>query len=754
LLVVLRDFVFGGMLTFQHPDLTAFFLPNHCFLGRSLSSGQIPAWNPYAMGGVPFAADPLSGWASLPAMLLYSLFPCVVAVGLFVVFQPMLAGLGVYWFLRGERASRPAATVGGLVLSLGIAASITVVAMHYAGMLAWSAVLLATASRCLQARTWPARLGWIALVAAAWGQLTATFLSAGALVGTGALAAYAIYRLPTEIRAGRLGRAQAAVLVALLLAALPAVNLAYLLPRLAYAPETSLGLGYDGLRDLLRELTGRTGEVVGRTTGPGWPLRLTNSPGAYFGAIPLLLSFGAFWVRRYRLLATSLAAYGAVFYLLGVRTVAEGIEPIIRSWPLADFYLHQPERLRYGMILAVALLAGLGIEAWRLAPSRRARAAMVVPGILVWGFLPLLAGSDPELMVLFAAGAAAGAAALVVARRRPSFLLLVPAVLAVELSVGALTGQARGPTKSPLERHDDLTPLVGLGRPRIDAAAFVRPTPTDRMIRREGPGRLLKLSGLTRGRRGPFRGTRPRPVLSGIEEPIGYNSVQLLRYWSFVRTVNDQIPPYNKGLFFDPPPSVFDLFQVRWVVAARNHPPERDWKPVAGRRQITYEVTDHPPRASVVTSFEVVSSSDEARRIVTSPGFDTSREAVLEHDPGIAPTRGPTEGDKATYEALGTQAARVDVESPTSALLVVRNAYAKNWRARVDGRDAPVLPADYLIQAVPIPAGRHTVVLRYVDPWIGYGLAGSALSLTALLGAAVLARLLPRGTGATPHRTS
>src|SRR5207253_469753 len=57
-LIVLRAFAFRGMLTAQHPDLLSTFLPSWCFLGRSLASGHIPAWNPHVMGGVPFAGDP------------------------------------------------------------------------------------------------------------------------------------------------------------------------------------------------------------------------------------------------------------------------------------------------------------------------------------------------------------------------------------------------------------------------------------------------------------------------------------------------------------------------------------------------------------------------------------------------------------------------------------------------------------------------------------------------------------------------
>jgi hypothetical protein len=742
-LIVLRDFAFGGMITFQHPDLTAWFLPNHCLLGDALSSGHIPAWNPYAMGGVPFAADPLSGWMWFPPMALYTLFPCDVAVRYFVVLQPVLAGLGIYWFLRGERVSRPAAVAGGLALSLAIAASKTLVGFHFSGILAWSAVLLASASRCLQARSWPARLTWIAVTALVWGQLAATFLSAGAIVGTGALAAYTVYRLRTERREGRLTPRTIVAIVALLAASVVAVNLAYLLPRLAYTPQASLGLGYDGMRELALDLTGIAGsKEVGWSTGSTWPLRLSSSPGAYMGAVTLLLCFGSFWIKRYRPLAICLTAYGGICYILGMRVVVEALAPTIRSWPLTDFYLHRPERLRYGTILVLAVLAGLGVEAWRRAPSDRTRMAMLGPGVLVWCVLPLVVGTDLRYMALLGIGALVGGGALLLSRMRPALFALIPIVLAVELAAGALVGQASGRVVNPLERSDDFLPLIPLQKPTVDAAAYVRSHATERAMRTVESGRLLKLgmSGVSKHIR-----SRPRHILARIEEVQGYNSVQLLRYWSYVRTVNPRPPAYTRGVFTQPSPSLFDLLQIGWVSARNRNEPAPNLQPVSSTKgTVTYQVEDVAPRASIVTSFRVVGSPDEAREIVASPSFDPSREAILERDPGIDPEEGDRGPAFADYSPTGLGAASVIVDSPADALLIVRNAYSENWRAHVDDRPAPLLAADYLIQAIPIPAGRHVVDLEYVDPWIGYGLAGSALALVALLGSALLVRRTQR----------
>src|SRR5919197_955737 len=79
-LVVMRGYL-AGRISSQHPDILAFWLPVYCHMGRSLAAGHIPAWNPAVMGGVPFAADPQSGWMYLPVMALFSALPCGMAVG-------------------------------------------------------------------------------------------------------------------------------------------------------------------------------------------------------------------------------------------------------------------------------------------------------------------------------------------------------------------------------------------------------------------------------------------------------------------------------------------------------------------------------------------------------------------------------------------------------------------------------------------------------------------------------------------------
>jgi uncharacterized membrane protein YfhO len=124
---------------------------------------------------------------------------------------------------------------------------------------------------------------------------------------------------------------------------------------------------------------------------------------------------------------------------------------------------------------------------------------------------------------------------------------------------------------------------------------------------------------------------------------------------------------------------------------------------------------------------------------------------VLERDPGLgSPPASSGDGrpaGSASFTWLGTSGARVEVRADRPAVVVVRNAWDPNWRATVDGRPEPVLAADGVVQGIAVPAGRHTIELRYHDPTIGWGMLAAALGLVVLLGGAVLLRRRARRAG-------
>ncbi|MGZ8615382.1 MAG: hypothetical protein ACXWX4_11985, partial [Actinomycetota bacterium] len=145
-LFALRGFVFADRLSDAHPDILTFWLPRFSFLGRSIAAGHVPLWNPFEMAGYRYAADPQGGWLYLLPMGLFSWLSPAVAMRAFIVANPLIAGLGLFAFLRIERFSLLAATAGGLSLAMLMSSSEIAISMPFAGSMAWSSVALVGAA--------------------------------------------------------------------------------------------------------------------------------------------------------------------------------------------------------------------------------------------------------------------------------------------------------------------------------------------------------------------------------------------------------------------------------------------------------------------------------------------------------------------------------------------------------------------------------------------------------------------------------
>jgi hypothetical protein len=754
--LVLHRLAFAGVLPIESTDPLPLWLPTWCFLGKSLSSGHIPAWNPYVMGGLPFAADPQSGWMYFPAMLLFTLLPCQFALRWFIVLQPVLAGLGVYWFLRCERMSRPGATAGGLVLALGIAGSGLALRLPLSATLAWTSLLLAAASRMLRADTWPRRITWILLAAVAWGQLAAAFATDGLAIGTLALVLFLALRTVRDVDARASIRRDLASF-GLLVPALLLVNLAYFLPRIAYLPRVSLSLGYRRLNELSAQLLGGAPisfKAFGRTGGvsPVLPLRLSAAPGIYLGALGLSLAFVGWRARRLRSLAVVFSLYGMLSYILAIHPFVERVAPLIGSSRIGSFYLHDPFRYFAGVILAIAVLAGIGVDGWLEPRGRVPRAVFLLPGIAVWIGLPLLLGLHRTQILIPVTGLILGSLALAGSAVRPALAAAIPLVIAGELTFSGLGGQQQhllGTVNRPQVAH--LTALLPTGRTTILLGEYVRAGPIASYLEdHRGDGRYLIVDPADWNPRGyhihltaAYWGlmATQRSIFFGLEEAQGYNSEQLRRYWTFDRASEPKRMLWNAAGFTEAMPVVTDLLNVGFVIQPATDPPA-----ISGSARVAsegtwvlYTVRPPPPRATFVPSWSVVGSESLALDRTLALTFDPGREVILERDPGFSAGSGNATSVPASFRWEGNQAATVTVDAPGAGIVVIRNAFERDWHATVDGHSVPLLAADYLDQGVAVPPGRHTIRLSYDDGTIGFGLAGSALSILALIG---LARFL------------
>jgi hypothetical protein len=137
------------------------------------------------------------------------------------------------------------------------------------------------------------------------------------------------------------------------------------------------------------------------------------------------------------------------------------------------------------------------------------------------------------------------------------------------------------------------------------------------------------------------------------------------------------------------------------------------------------------PRATVVGRYHVIAPAKAIFDSVSAGTSDAAEVTFLAEDPRL--TLGPVAGARAEVTSYRLNDLTVEVETPGPALVRVADLWFPGWVATVDGRPASVLRADYLLRAVPVPAGRHRVELRFESPAMRKGLTVSLASLAAVL---------------------
>ncbi len=150
------------------------------------------------------------------------------------------------------------------------------------------------------------------------------------------------------------------------------------------------------------------------------------------------------------------------------------------------------------------------------------------------------------------------------------------------------------------------------------------------------------------------------------------------------------------------------------------------------------------PRARIVAKALAARDGREAARLLRSSGFDPRGSAIVESPPLPLAGRG---GTVASLER-STDRVAFRTTSDGAALLVLADTWDEGWEAEVDGRETPILRANVMFRAVPVPAGEHTVVFRFRPACARNGFVVTLLSIAAVAGWAVKSFLASRRRGA------
>jgi hypothetical protein len=649
------------------------------------------------MGGAPFLADPQSGWLNLLALSLYGVLTCGSALGAYIVAQPILAGLGLYAFLRNERISRPAAAIGGALAVVSIANSRLVVSLAFSGTLAWALLLAAAVSWYLNSTTKRQRTLRALASALAWGQLATVHASHGLAIGTLFAVTVVLARSAGDKTVAGFFRplGQAVRLVPLGLV----VNAAILIPRLAYFPRTSLGLGYGAIE--VGE--GSAGPGVGPSSALTDYAGLLRPGGVFFGIAAVTLVGLALGGSKRRSLPVSFAVFGFICAALSFHNTASFLSPLFRRLPFGDFYLHEPARFSFGALLAFLVIVPVGID--RL--TENPETIRFLRGIRRLGRFPLVGAVALLLSTEFLVG----------------WALTAPAKT-TDVVAGEWFGAVSPPalrTKDYLERNHFVKTLQS-GDGRYLILDQTRVDPRRGYLASQSPGDWPLLAN-------------QRATLFGLGDVMASTApVQPLRYWRLMRSLGPDTMRYNASFIASRPRRVMDLFAVNHVIA----PISTRWPPesaIALESGFGLFATRRPTSlVQFFSDWELAASSSDALANVISRDFDAHTQLVVEESKMLDGVSSVHDASLVTVVAHSDDLLRVRVDNDSQGVLLVRNSFDADWEATVDGESADVIPADFVMQGIELAPGSHVVELSYSNASAGLGLLISFVGLSLWLG--------------------
>ena len=704
-------------------DLTNMFLHWVRFAVSSIQQGQFPSWNPYLFSGQPFVANPQPALFYPPTWLAL-LMPAIKALNLIAVLHIWLAGVGMYAWLRSERASAAGALFGAVVFSFSGYFFVRVRGGHIGVVTTgdWMPFVLWAYWSAVKRRSWKlAIVGGLPVGLSILAGHTASFIYVAlALVAYAAFCAWRCWREERSVRAAVFPLVWAGVmlLVGLALAAVQLLPLAELalrstrqaVPSYDFAARFSWPPGH--------LLTLLVPNFFGEPTHTGyWGDGIYDEFIFYVGLLPLFLALLGLRLRHR--LTPFLIALG-----LGALLLAFGkhgcLHPLFYRFVPLFRMARAPARAGFLFTLAAAALSGLAVTA--LQSSREEQTRLLRP--LKWSLaLPVALGALALItagFMAFAWGREANPAAgrlWHTANQTALFLLFFL------LAYGLL--MAWRDTSRP---RTNLW-LLALGLAVLDLWTFGSGVLEVRDVQESAYWRIVSqaVSDPQAARVLPWGLSdfdQNGGMAFGLRSVFGYDPLTLQRYEEFITSRPD------------PRARTYDLLNAGYLVATA--PQEFPTGPDAPRlllEQSGVYVYERPavlPRAWIVPQIEVLYDTAATLARIHDPEFDPRTTALV--DSAIECAHG-SEGE---VEIVRYEGNRIEAQvRGGGGLLIFSEVDYPGWQATVDGNPAQLVRADYLLRALCVPAGEHQVTLVYDPPLLKVGLAITALTLLFIIAIAV-----------------
>lgn len=697
--------VAADQVSFKPGDFSAQFVAFGGYQYARFVEGEIPLWNPYNNGGLPFVADPQSAAFYPPRWITLELSRIAGgwsynALQLEAAFHVLALSFLMYLLLRRLTLGAAHSHTGALITAIiaaygGFTSGYPPLQLALLEGSIWLPLVILAIHEGLRERVrWSLIGGGGLALGLSWlaGHSQTSFLITVLAV---IYLAYRSFEEKYSLRRSLL----ALVLLGSITLGATAVTLLPGLEYLRFATRGDLGINAKGNgfppQDVMQML---------------WPGSVSLWSPLFVGITGLLLA-GTALVARVRYSRFWGIAAGLAFLLsLGHHTAFYDL--LYQILPGLRFFRGQ-ERAALLVAHSLAILAGLGAAHlnYKTAASwlrKGAQGLLVLCVALALAVFLLWAGqvgSFGELtrQAFFAAGTTLTVWAVLRWIPPRWFGLALSVILAFELfSVGM---------NAP-SNYDSLPAEAQLS---IEAPELLRPVLADA----DNP--VFRVDGF-RGLQGNYGSLYGIADIRGIS-PLFLGSAYELIYQDYI---------FN--------PLAWELFAVRYVFSERDRFGRRITEVIAQGNDrdgvvFLHHLEDARPFAHLMYEHEVIPDGESAVARLKSDDFDARRTLLLQAAPNPEPGSASVE-DQVSIQTFRPEYIQGTVTVSNAALLSLALLDYPGWHARLNGEELPLMRAYGALTALAIPAGQHQFELIY-DP-VSYRL-GAVLSLFTWAASAILA---------------
>ena len=248
-----------------------------------------------------------------------------------------------------------------------------------------------------------------------------------------------------------------------------------------------------------------------------------------------------------------------------------------------------------------------------------------------------------------------------------------------------------------------------------------------------GPGHFRVLPLRTPYTRGPSGGKAA--IASYHHQSVGgYHAAKLQRYQDYLDHI---LQASGTGA---PNENALDLMNTRYILAKQRLPGTTVAFKDSQTGTLVLENPDAVPRGFLVGQTEVVSGAQTQWSRLRDPSFNPRTTALLsapQNKPVTPIDSGSTAA--ATLESHTPPEIRWTVETDAPRLFVASEVYyPAGWTAYLDGEEVPIRRVNYLLRGVHVPAGEHTLVMRFEPASHRYGVWISAVATVVDYGGILL----------------